>query len=118
MLQASPSMERTSSGENSEVLDPFDIPWHHQAACYQDGYSLFFHEGKLRVQEVARKAKSYCSSCPVKDLCLRSSLVYRDKFGIWGGLTPKERQRLLRRIDLGELTLDEAIEQVCDERAA
>lgn len=116
MLSASPSMEKQSSEERS---DPFAIPWHKQAACFSEGYALFFHDGRLGVQEVARAAKrQFCTQCPVRDLCLEQSLEYRDKFGIWGGLTPKERKRLLNRIDAGELTIAEAVEQVCNDSAA
>lgn len=118
MLSASPSTEKTYSDESFDASDPFNVPWHELANCYRNGYTLFFHEGRLKVQEFARRAKEYCEGCPVLEICLRSSLEHRDQFGIWGGLTPKERQRLLKRIDAGELTKEEAIEQVCYEHRA
>jgi WhiB family redox-sensing transcriptional regulator len=98
--------------------DPFEIPWHKSAACYNKGTELYFHEGLKNAKPVARQAKAQCMSCPVRDLCLQSSLEHRDRYGIWGGLTPSERARLLSRIDAGDLTIDQAVWAVTHVQAA
>ncbi len=44
--------------------------------------------------ESTKEAKRICSDCPVKQPCLDFALANDEKFGIWGGLSPKERRRL------------------------
>ena len=44
----------------------------------------------------ARIAKNFCKQCPVKDLCLEFALINEEEFGIWGGVSVKERQKLRR----------------------
>jgi WhiB family redox-sensing transcriptional regulator len=39
-------------------------------------------------------AKKYCQECPVKAECLQFALVNNEQYGIWGGLTLKERLKL------------------------
>lgn len=41
-----------------------------------------------------RQAKKLCAICPVKNECLRYALAADEPFGVWGGLTPKERSRM------------------------
>lgn len=42
------------------------------------------------------QARSICISCPVRDACLASALADKERFGMWGGLTPIERRRIER----------------------
>jgi WhiB family redox-sensing transcriptional regulator len=39
-------------------------------------------------------AKAICETCPVRLACLAFALERNEKFGVWGGLTEKERARL------------------------
>lgn len=41
--------------------------------------------------------KTTCVACPVKTECLADALDNRIDFGVWGGMTERERRRLLRR---------------------
>jgi WhiB family redox-sensing transcriptional regulator len=43
------------------------------------------------------EAKLICAMCPVQSDCLEHALAQREKLGIWGGLTSRERLRILRR---------------------
>ena len=43
------------------------------------------------------RAKALCDACPVQRACLEHALTHREKLGVWGGHTPRERQRVLRR---------------------
>src|SRR5699024_12252957 len=43
------------------------------------------------------RAKTTCVGCPVKTECLADALDNRIDFGVWGGMTERERRRLLRR---------------------
>ena len=47
--------------------------------------------------EAAEEAKSICALCPVREPCLEFALSTREKNGVWGGLTERERRRVLRR---------------------
>lgn len=43
-----------------------------------------------------QKVKLLCSGCPVLAECLADALDNRIEFGVWGGMTERERRRLLR----------------------
>jgi WhiB family redox-sensing transcriptional regulator len=43
------------------------------------------------------RAKTVCRGCPVRTECLADALDNRVEFGVWGGLTERERRALLRR---------------------
>lgn len=42
-------------------------------------------------------AKAICELCPVREPCLEFALTTREKDGVWGGRTARERRRLLRQ---------------------
>lgn len=44
-------------------------------------------------------AKQLCNECPVQNLCLQFSLVSEEQYGVWGGLTPRERRSM--RVAMG-----------------
>ncbi len=44
-----------------------------------------------------RAAKAICATCPVQQLCLEHALTNRERDGVWGGLTEKERRRIIRQ---------------------
>jgi WhiB family redox-sensing transcriptional regulator len=55
---------------------------------------IFFPEGKREeVAELTRQAKTVCTTCPVAELCILSA-IDNDDWGIWGGATRDERNRL------------------------
>ncbi len=72
------------------VLD--ERPWGVFSACREADPSLFF--ATTRGDE--RAALVVCSSCAVKDDCLDFALNTRERFGVWGGTTERDRKRLLR----------------------
>lgn len=43
------------------------------------------------------EARSICETCPVKELCLAHALATKERFGMFGGLTPIERRRIERK---------------------
>jgi len=43
------------------------------------------------------RAKAVCTACPVRLQCLVYALDQREWFGVWGGMTERERRALLRR---------------------
>lgn len=53
---------------------------------------------RLFVQGAAQnRAKAICAGCPVRSECLADSLDNQIEFGVWGGMTERERRALLRR---------------------
>ena len=46
---------------------------------------------------LAEEAKTICSACAVRKPCLEFALTTREKHGVWGGLTERERRRVLRQ---------------------
>ena len=69
----------------------FDAP---EAACRKADPDLFFPDEGDNVAQIA-EAKAVCDGCAVKDGCLAFALEF-PQYGIWGGLTDKERRRLRR----------------------
>jgi WhiB family transcriptional regulator, redox-sensing transcriptional regulator len=77
-----------------------DWDWQVDAACRGIDTSTFYHPENERGPSRARRemrAKSVCARCPVIDDCLRWALTAREPYGVWGGLSVDERERLLAR---------------------
>jgi WhiB family redox-sensing transcriptional regulator len=74
--------------------------WQFQAACRGIDTSVFFHpdneRGPARIQRELQ-AKAICARCLVRDECLRSALMTRESYGVWGGTSPEDREALLAR---------------------
>ena len=69
-----------------------DPEWASRGACRDiDPESLFV------VGAAQHKAKLICMGCPVRVDCLADALDSRAEFGVWGGMTERERRTLLRR---------------------
>jgi WhiB family transcriptional regulator, redox-sensing transcriptional regulator len=74
------------------VID--DEQWQERALCAQTDPEAFFPEKGGSTRE----AKRICLGCEVKDACLDYALAHDERFGIWGGLSERERRRLKRGI--------------------
>ena len=71
--------------------------WQYDGACREADPRLFFHpEGARGPSKVKREALalSYCERCPVIRECREQALQSREYYGIWGGLTEDDRERL------------------------
>jgi WhiB family redox-sensing transcriptional regulator len=71
-----------------------DEQWQERALCAQTDPEAFFPEKGGSTRE----AKRICLGCEVKDRCLDYALAHDERFGIWGGLSERERRRLKRGI--------------------
>lgn len=72
--------------------------WHRDAACAEPEVSAdWFHSRDIRE---TRHAKRICRGCPVKAQCLRDALVREDDWGVWGGLSDRERRQMRRQAQL------------------
>lgn len=77
------------------ALNPADdgpLAWQEQALCAQTDPEAFFPEKGGSTRE----AKAVCAICEVRDECLTYALEHDERFGIWGGLSERERRRLKR----------------------
>lgn len=63
--------------------------WRVHAACAQTDPEAFFPERGSS----AAQARRICLSCNVRRQCLDYALQHTERFGVWGGLTPRERWR-------------------------
>lgn len=70
-----------------------ELAWQVDALCAQTDPEAFFPEKGGST----RDAKKVCSSCNVRSECLDYALENDERFGIWGGLSERERRRLRKR---------------------
>lgn len=87
----------------AQSQSPTDEDWYERALCPQTDPDAFFPEKGGSTKE----AKKICLGCPVKQQCLQWALDNDERFGIWGGLSERERRRLKRGIDIRPAQDDE-----------
>jgi WhiB family transcriptional regulator, redox-sensing transcriptional regulator len=72
------------------------VTWSHdwtvRAACRLTDPDVLFVQGAAQ-----NRAKAVCQGCPVRTECLADALDNQIEFGVWGGMTERERRALLRR---------------------
>ena len=93
---------RTVAGPNLALVD-LGVPglfvedeeegWQERALCAQTDPEAFFPEKGGSTRE----AKKICTGCEVKAECLEYALANDERFGIWGGLSERERRKLKRQ---------------------
>lgn len=78
--------------------------WRHEAACSGADTELFFPpRDKDTYREISDRAKAYCngpngnSPCPVRAECLWDAIERDELHGIWGGMSHRERNALVRK---------------------
>jgi WhiB family transcriptional regulator, redox-sensing transcriptional regulator len=69
-----------------------DLRWQDQAGCLGIDPDLFFPERGASTRE----AKAICAACVVRVECLEYAIANGEKFGIWGGMSERERRRVRR----------------------
>ena len=73
--------------------------WQFQGACLEADPSLFFHPDGERGPARARRdaaAVAVCAGCPVLQACRNHGLSVREPYGVWGGLTEDDRERIYK----------------------
>ncbi len=74
-------------------VDKGDRRWQERANCLGVDPDLFFPERGASTKE----AKGVCHGCEVQPECLEYALRHGEKFGIWGGMSERERRRIRRQ---------------------
>ena len=79
---------------NTEMdQDEGELSWQERALCAQTDPEAFFPEKGGSTRE----AKKVCVGCDVRSECLAYALAKDERFGIWGGLSERERRKLKKR---------------------
>lgn len=81
--------------ENWADTDVTELSWQERALCAQTDPEAFYPEHNDR--RSALVAKAVCRVCEVRSECLEYALEHNERFGIWGGLSERERRRLKRQ---------------------
>jgi WhiB family transcriptional regulator, redox-sensing transcriptional regulator len=76
-----------------EVIAAMNLSWRSKAACQGLDPAIFYPAS----DEDADEARAICASCPVREPCLEYALANRERDGVWGGRTEKERRRIVRQ---------------------
>ena len=85
----------SAMNENQEQEEPEvgSSEWQAMANCLGVDPDLFFPERGASTRE----AKEVCRGCVVQNSCLEYALDNGEKFGIWGGMSERERRRIRRQ---------------------
>ena len=74
--------------------------WQFQGLCRGEDPEAFFfpdgERGQARAKREAR-AKAICAACPVLQQCATHALTVREPYGIWGGMSEDDRERVYAR---------------------
>lgn len=84
----------------SDASEGLDLAWQDFANCKGADPDLFFPERGAST----RQAKSICRECSVRDECLEFAIVSSEKFGIWGGLSERERRKIRKERQIAAAT--------------
>ncbi|MCP3913913.1 MAG: WhiB family transcriptional regulator [Actinomycetia bacterium] len=93
----------TTGTENVFGVTPAEN-WQDFANCLGVDPDLFFPERGASTRE----AKEVCRGCVVREDCLEYALANGEKFGIWGGMSERERRRIRRQRALARLAAAES----------
>jgi WhiB family redox-sensing transcriptional regulator len=69
--------------------------WRKHAACRGLDVEIFYPATEDEFDAI--EAKAVCALCPVRQACLEFALAHREREGIWGGATERERRRIIRQ---------------------
>lgn len=72
----------------AEVLMPPE--WTKRALCAEVDPEIFFPQAGDKTAYV----KKICKACSVRVECLKYSLQNNERFGVWGGLTERDRRKV------------------------
>jgi WhiB family redox-sensing transcriptional regulator len=88
--------EREYGDPLQDLVELIDLAWQDDANCMGANADLFFPERGAST----RKAKQICGECEVQVECLEYAIANGEKFGIWGGLSERERRRIRKERSL------------------
>lgn len=84
---------QSSTTDLEDVIPAMKLGWRARSACRGVDPDIFYPPS----EEEAEEAKAICRECPVREPCLEYALVRREREGVWGGATERERRRIVRQ---------------------
>ncbi|HMC42127.1 MAG TPA: WhiB family transcriptional regulator [Acidimicrobiales bacterium] len=75
------------------MVQKMNLSWRDRAACRGVDPDVYYPVS----EEDAGVAKAICAECPVRETCLEYALANRERDGVWGGATERERRRMIRQ---------------------
>jgi WhiB family redox-sensing transcriptional regulator len=75
------------------TLSAHELEWRMLGACRGLDASIFYPDTEAET-EIAQQV---CAECSVRDACLEFALARREKVGVWGGASERDRRRILRQ---------------------
>jgi WhiB family redox-sensing transcriptional regulator len=69
------------------------VTWRERAACRGSDPDIFYPVN----EDEADEAIAICMVCPVREPCLEYALTARERYGVWGATTEKDRRRIWRK---------------------
>ena len=78
------------TADEIDESEPTELSWQERSLCAQTDPEAFFPEKGGSTRE----AKKVCTGCEVRKECLEYALEHDERFGIWGGLSERERRRV------------------------
>lgn len=82
-------------------------PWVRYGSCRGVDPDLFFPERGASTKE----AKEICRGCSVREECLDYALRNNEKFGVWGGMSERERRSIRRQLRLWAAAVGQEIQE-------
>lgn len=76
-----------------DIVSSASISWRLMGACRGLDPTIFYPDE----DDEAPEAKAVCADCGVRVACLEFALARREKQGVWGGATERERRRIIRQ---------------------
>ncbi|HEX3539774.1 MAG TPA: WhiB family transcriptional regulator [Acidimicrobiales bacterium] len=70
-----------------------NLAWRQRAACRGVEPEIFYPVS----EDEAEEAKAICGGCSCREACLEYALGNRERDGVWGGATERERRRMIRQ---------------------
>jgi WhiB family redox-sensing transcriptional regulator len=77
----------------AKAMSAVNLSWRQHAACRGLEPEVFYAVS----DDDAEEAKAICDACPVREPCLEYALTNRERDGVWGGATERERRRMIRQ---------------------
>ncbi len=74
-------------------MSAHELEWRMLGACRGLDAGIFYPDN----EDEAETAKQVCAQCSVQQACLEYALSEREKAGVWGGATERDRRRILRQ---------------------
>ena len=69
-------------------------PWMSRGSCLGEDSEVFYPS--VGRSDASKAAKKVCARCPVRVRCLDFAMRHNEEFGVWGGLTARQRRSLRR----------------------